>query len=497
MEAVQKMPSWKFNKEQCQYLGEKLQVVVRSARSFFELFCARFNNGPGSSEDMGRCVEIFKLLVALSKQIESFFQGCCKDTWIQAAMTLTNVSEYVSSLGFNLELCGIAIGTEEDVPSRRLTIQEVGDIHKGEAKVVKRKASADLDNLLAKVTQSLTEKSLSREEDELARYLLQRLHRVKPKAHHVPLRSPWRSMIPEGGVLEKLVNLVTQMDKLGKGTSGTVHRAMWLGTLVAKKTFPVRSKRDFETETKILAELCHPNITSMFCSYATADHEKSCSIIMELMDEDLHDLIERRHREMRSSGNSDSPPFTLLEAVDIMLQVGEGVNYLHNLRPSIVHRDLKSANILVKCVAGKESESGYVHDKVADFGFSETLDSSERFSEQPTIGTNRWMAPEIINLDGNGNQENTSCSEVGRYPQKTDVFSFGMVCYEIITGHEPFENDAPNLAKKKVKKGDRPKLPKHCPKRLKDLIVECWSEDPRKRPTFDIICSKLRHLKYY
>jgi len=102
--------------------------------------------------------------------------------------------------------------------------------------------------------------------------------------------------------------------------------------------------------------LSHPNILPLFC-YATRDH--SCSLIMELMDGDLHQLMER----LVNNGSQDAP-FELLEAVDIMLQVAEGMNYLHQNR--VVHRDLKSMNILVKY----NEHDRHVYTKVADFGLS-------------------------------------------------------------------------------------------------------------------------------
>ena len=229
----------------------------------------------------------------------------------------------------------------------------------------------------------------------------------------------------------------------------------------------------------------------MFCC---AEHTHSCSIIMELMDEDLYELMQKRC-ESRCDGNPECPPFTIFEAVDIMLQVGEGMNYLHTLKPSIVHRDLKSSNILVKCVNVSDWESGYVQAKVTDFGLSKTKDSSTRYSHQTwNAGTHQWMAPEVINFESGSLKSNLS--GMPRYPHKCDVYSFAMVCYEILTGDIPFPNFFPSDVKKMVKKGQRPILPNHCPNKLKDLIHKCWHQDPTKRPSFDVISIELKYLKY-
>lgn len=489
MDAFQRTSARNFNNEQCEYLADKLQVVVERARSFLEVPCAKCH-GPGSSEDMARYIEIFKLLLALAKEIESFTQGCCRDGWIQAAMTLTNVSEYVSSMGFNLELCRLALNCKDCAASGSLTMDQVADIHRDEVEVVEKKASADLNALFEKVLVKLN--SFNKETRDLATYLLQRLKRVKQVAAS---GSPSRG-VNDGGIFGNLFEWVKPLKKLGRGASSTVYEAMWLGTRVAKKTFQGRHNAFFKREVEILAGLCHPNITSMFCC---VQHQQSCSILMELMDEDLHDLMERRC-EQRYDGNSDSPPFSNSEAVDLMLQVAEGVNYLHNrVSPSIVHRDLKSSNILVKCVTGSGSEGVYVHAKVTDFGLSKTKDSSIRHSQQSwNTGTNKWMAPEIINMDaGMPNERCTSSNEeVSSYPLKCDVYSFAIVCYEILTGHEPFPDESATTVKRKVMKGERPLLPGHCPNTLKALIVECWNQDPRKRPSFEVICLELKYLKY-
>jgi hypothetical protein len=473
--AVQTMSnSLKFNNEQCRYLAEKLKVAVQSARFFLKVPLGKFKRSP-SSVNSTRLAEVFKLLVALAKQTESFVQGCCKDAWIEAAMTLTIVSEYVSSLGFNLELCKVAFMNQAF--SRFLTLVEVGNIGKAQAEIVEEKALKDVNTLIAKVTLELN--SLSGVNRDLAGYLLHRLLRIKPN-----------STSDDGTFLGKLFHWVVPAEQLGRGTSATIYKAMWLGTPVAKKTFDVSKNSDFLEEVKILSQLCHPNITSMFCC---AENKWNCSIIMELMDEDLYHLMQRRCE------NRDSPPFNILEAVDIMLQIGEGVNYLHNRR--IVHRDLKSMNILAKTVKTNNGEIEHVLVKVADFGLSKTKNTSVTYSNQTlNVGTNRWMPPEVMNFTSTGNQRRWLpwANKSPKYPFKSDTYSFGMVCYEILTGHVPFsDNDNPNDIKRKVLNNcERPTLPSTCPPKLKALIERCWAQNPKKRPTFGTICEELKYLKF-
>jgi serine/threonine protein kinase len=214
------------------------------------------------------------------------------------------------------------------------------------------------------------------------------------------------------------------------------------------------------------------------------------------MDGDLHGLMFRRLDNHEIQG----VPFKLLEAIDTMLQVAEGMHYLHQNK--VVHRDLKSMNILVKC----DGHDGHVYAKVADFGLSKTKESSCTYSNLTMdLGTTRWMAPELF---GNFDQSvpiqvyqetkhpSLSNEQISkRYPFKVDIYSFGMVCYEILTGNIPFPDHTSMMElRKKIKDGLRPNLPEQCPQQLSKLIQACYHFDPATRPSFFEICVELRHI---
>ena len=478
IEVLERMHSRKFNNEQCDYLVDKLKVVIRSANSFLEVTGAEAHRSD-SSVDISRQIETcLKRLPALAIQIKSFVEGCCKDAWLQSAMTLTNMAEHVSSIGF--EYCRIDICKEPE----SLTLDQVVDIYKAEFEIVKKKAASDVETLLARLR---SERSSFRGwENDLANYLLQRLSRVQANGASFTSGSSLGA-VNEESLWKRLSKWVKPTERLGKGSAATVHKATWLAIQVAKKTFEGHENPDFMKEVGILGRLYHPNITSMFCC-DKATNNRWCAIIMELIDGDLHDLMRQRCNE-----NNDSHwPFTILEAVDIMHQISEGVKYLHDQK--IVHRDLKSFNILVKAVKAKGSRIEYVHAKVADFGLSKTKESSISYSTQTfNTGTNRWMAPEVINLNVGG--QGTTMKP--KYPFKCDVYSFAMLCYEVLTGYEPFyEERSLSKVKEKVLKGERPNLPDHCPPSLKELIERCWAQEPKERPSFADICSELKYLKY-
>jgi serine/threonine protein kinase len=217
---------------------------------------------------------------------------------------------------------------------------------------------------------------------------------------------------------------------------------------------------------------------------------------MELMSEDLRACI------MNRTSSHDQAPFELAVALDIMLQIAEGMEYLHHRR--ITHRDLKSSNILVNPVECLEmAKAGYVRAKVADFGLAKTKDTSATFSLQSMVGTTRWRAPELFemrNSDFVGESVDQTSGATGpphrRYPMKADVYSYAVTCSEILTGDIPFKDEKLADLSERIKyAGVRPHLPASVPPYLASLIERSWDADPSKRPSFSQICAELRHLK--
>jgi tRNA A-37 threonylcarbamoyl transferase component Bud32 len=172
--------------------------------------------------------------------------------------------------------------------------------------------------------------------------------------------------------------------RIGEGSSATVHKVRWLGKDFAAKCFHgSKNEEAMRKEASLLVGLSHPNILPLFCC---SIRDRSCSLVMELMDGDLHELM-----EVLVYNESQDAPFQLLEAVDIMLQVAEGMNYLH--QNNVLHRDLKSKNILVKY----NERDRHVYAKVGDFGISKMKELSCTNSNLTMDqGTTRWMAPELF-----------------------------------------------------------------------------------------------------
>jgi serine/threonine protein kinase len=310
--------------------------------------------------------------------------------------------------------------------------------------------------------------------------------------------------------------------RLGKGGYGEVCETEWLGDKYAKKEFPNTSFQTFKAEAAILAGLFHPNVVRIVCW--SKERETGYSLVMHLMQEDLLHFLSPPPTDTGSSDFDDdvslstaaatvpllSTPATVVPssipnsaavvvplsmpvAVDLMLQVAKGLKYLH--RNNIVHRDIKSLNILVKPLTGVpelEYKEGYLSAKLADFGTSKTKNESTRRSHLTLdIGTTAWMAPEMFGID----RSTVQWPQIA-HPFKTDVYSFALVCYEILTRKQPFEGvPRSELCNWITVRHERPELPERCPRRLASLIQRCWEHDPCHRPNFPEICTELRYIK--
>ena len=148
-----------------------------------------------------------------------------------------------------------------------------------------------------------------------------------------------------------------------------------------------------------------------------------------------------------------------------------GMAYLHNGNPPVLHRDLKSANILLN-----ESYTP----KLCDFGLSR-LQSSSNTSMTGNCGTVQWMAPEVLS-----NQ---------RYNEKADIYSYGIILWELLTRSCPYEGmGAVQCALAVLNRNARPTIPPWCPPFLQVIIRACWKTDPQDRPTFEQILVALESM---
>ncbi|CAD7695236.1 unnamed protein product [Ostreobium quekettii] len=255
---------------------------------------------------------------------------------------------------------------------------------------------------------------------------------------------------------------------LGEGAFGTVFRGQYGGRPVAVKKFSPSSGQVANTDTmanelRILGA-AGPHENLVHC-YGGCLEGPNVFIVEELMDKSLHDLVH--------SSKWGAQRLPVRQILRLAMDITAGLCHLH---PKIMHRDLKPQNILLT----REGRA-----KVADFGLSRTKATTYLKTRDQLAGTIAYIAPECING--------------GHVTHKSDLYSLGIILWECLTGLIPFSDYDQVFAIMfgVANNGDRPQFPEdvHCPPGLRELICECWSQDPRARPSCEEVMIKLRELE--
>ncbi|XP_078543976.1 mitogen-activated protein kinase kinase kinase 12 isoform X1 [Lissotriton helveticus] len=233
---------------------------------------------------------------------------------------------------------------------------------------------------------------------------------------------------------------ILDLQWVGSGAQGAVFLGRFHGEEVA-----VKKVRDIkETEIKHLRKLKHPNIITFkgVCTQAPC-----FCIIMEF-------CAQGQLYEVLRAGRKVTPSML----VDWSMGIAGGMNYLHLHK--IIHRDLKSPNMLI-------TYDDMV--KISDFGTSKEL--SDKSTKMSFAGTVAWMAPEVI--------RNEPVSE------KVDIWSFGVVLWELLTGEIPYKDvDSSAIIWGVGSNSLHLPVPSSCPDGFKILLRQCWHSKPRNRPSF-------------
>ncbi|KAJ8773314.1 hypothetical protein K2173_028491 [Erythroxylum novogranatense] len=254
-------------------------------------------------------------------------------------------------------------------------------------------------------------------------------------------------------------------ERVGAGSFGTVHRAEWHGSDVAVKVLTVQDfhddqLREFLREVAIMKRVRHPNVVLFMGAVTKRPH---LSIVTEYLPRgSLYRLIHRP-----AAGEMLDERRRLRVALD----VARGINYLHCLKPPIVHWDLKSPNLLV-------DKNWTV--KVGDFGLSR-FKANTFIPSKSVAGTPEWMAPEFLR----GEPSN----------EKSDVYSFGVILWELVTMQQPWSGLSPAQVVGAVAfQNRRLAIPQNTSPALASLMESCWADDPAERPSFRNIVETLKKL---
>ncbi|KAH0455032.1 hypothetical protein IEQ34_016956 [Dendrobium chrysotoxum] len=220
-------------------------------------------------------------------------------------------------------------------------------------------------------------------------------------------------------------------------------------------------RADFWNEIFMLANLHHPNIITFYGIVWDGPRESFAAITAYMVDGSLRSALINYSRFLDKR-----------KCILIAIDVAFGMEYLHD--QNIIHFDLKSDNLLVNL-----RDPNRPICKVGDFGLSKVKCSTLISSGNPQ-GTIPWMAPELFN----GRRDLIS--------EKVDVFSFGIVMWELLMGQEPYANIPDEVIIDGIVSNTlRPSVPESCDPEWRSLMEQCWSTEPSKRPCFIEIANKL------
>uniref|UniRef100_A0A0D9VLX9 Protein kinase domain-containing protein n=1 Tax=Leersia perrieri TaxID=77586 RepID=A0A0D9VLX9_9ORYZ len=265
-----------------------------------------------------------------------------------------------------------------------------------------------------------------------------------------------------------------EIRELGSGTYGAVYHGKWRGCDVAIKRIkascfagrPSERERliaDFWREALILSSLHHPNVVSFYGVVRDGPDGSLATVTEFMINGSLKQFLRKKDRTIDRR-----------KRVILAMDAAFGMEYLHG--KNIVHFDLKCENLLVNM---RDPQRPIC--KIGDLGLSKV--KQHTLVSGGVRGTLPWMAPELLS------------GKTNMVSEKIDVYSFGIVMWELLTGEEPYSDmRGAAIIGGIVNNSLRPQIPSWCDPEWKSLMESCWATDPADRPSFTEISQRLRKM---
>ncbi|KAK8900194.1 hypothetical protein M9Y10_002517 [Tritrichomonas musculus] len=410
-------------------------------------------NQKGTNTQFTSIIHAFDSLISIVEQLEDLFLQCSRDMCVQFLLSTpvsvpkTEISMLRDAAASAFHQLGILQGEELFRLSKdELELQESVD--------------------MKRISQVLIHISL-KGRDDIKKSLDLRFNSLKRLGISISKEDITDLTVPELPPNLRTVMKHEEIElgkQIGNGQSGVVKigKIIKTGEIVAVKILHRRALtspelESFRREIYSLSVLIHPSLID-FKGYT---EESPFYIVTEYMENgSLFDVLRKNPKAL-------TPTLRSLIAYDVAL----GIEYLHDRK--IIHRDLKSLNILL---------DGNYKAKISDFGMVRTKTQGPMTG---LIGTAHWMAPEVL-------------MSSPYYNEKVDVFSYGILLWELLTGDMPYKNMSPGNITIGVIQGTlRPPLPSDTPPKLAELIQKCWNQDPTKRPSMKRVVSYLKNARYH
>jgi tRNA A-37 threonylcarbamoyl transferase component Bud32 len=260
-------------------------------------------------------------------------------------------------------------------------------------------------------------------------------------------------------------NDLIQEQLIGQGGFADVYRGIWRSQnkevaikLLRIQHLDAETEKDFMNEVSTMCNIHYDHILSIFGGCIEA--ERYILVVEYMSLGSLYDVLRKRKIEL-----------TWPDRWSIARQMIQGINYLHSLPKPIIHRDIKSLNILMTQRAHE------LVVKISDFGLARIRQKTSSGSScNVIVGTLAWKAPEILRME--------------KHTEASDVYALGIVLWELATGQIPYEDHDESTISAFVRGGDRLEIPASVPISFAQLISSTWAHEHKQRPS----CEQLLDL---